>query len=68
MENTGSNAYWTMTPAADASPYKEFIVTSNPNIYYESVTTSHYLRPVIALLSSTRVTGNGTKTDPFVVS
>ena len=67
MENTGSNAYWTMTPAADASPYKEFIVTSNPNIYYESVTASHYLRPVIALLSSTKVTGSGTKTDPFVV-
>lgn len=67
-ENTGTNPYWTMTPAANGAPYEMFYVSSSHKIDIEALTYSYYIRPVIALLSSTKVTGSGTKTDPFVVS
>lgn len=68
LENTGQNSYWTMTPASDGTKVNVFYVSGSPNLYTEVVTSTYYIRPVIALLSSTRVTGSGTKTDPFVVS
>ena len=56
-----------MSSAGNGSPYEVFFVKDGTSIDYDILTERHYIRPVIALLSSTKVTGSGTKTDPFVV-
>ena len=61
------DTYWTMSSAGNGSPYEVFFVKDGTSIDYDILTERHYIRPVIALLSSTKVTGSGTKTDPFVV-
>lgn len=61
------DTYWTMSSAGNGSPYEVFFVKDGTSIDYNILTERHYIRPVIALLSSTKVTGSGTKTDPFVV-
>lgn len=62
------DTYWTMSSAGNDSPYEVFFVKDGTSIDYDILTERHYIRPVIALLSSTKVTGSGTKTDPFVVN
>ena len=62
------DTYWTMSSAVNGSPYEVFFVKDGTSIDYDILTERHYIRPVIALLSSTKVTGSGTKTDPFVVN
>lgn len=62
------DTYWTMSSAGNVSPYEVFFVKDGTSIDYDILTERHYIRPVIALLSSTKVTGSGTKTDPFVVN
>lgn len=62
------DTYWTMSSAGNGSPYEVFFVKDGTSIDYDILTERHYIRPVIALLSSTKVTGSGTKTDPFVVN
>lgn len=65
--STGGDTYWTMSSAGDGTPYEVFSVKDGTSIDYNILTERHYIRPVIALLSSTKVTGSGTNTDPFVV-
>lgn len=65
--STEGDTYWTMSSAGNGSPYEVFFVKDGTSIDYDILTERHYIRPVIALLSSTKVTGSGTKTDPFVV-
>ena len=62
------DTYWTMSSAGNGSPYEVFFVKDGTSIDYDILTERHYIRPVIALLSSTKVTGSGTKTDPLVVN
>lgn len=64
---TEGETYWTMSSAGNGTPYEVFFVKDGTSIDYNILTERHYIRPVIALLSSTKVTGSGTKTDPFVV-
>lgn len=66
--STEGDTYWTMSSAGNGSPYEVFFVKDGTSIDYDILTERHYIRPVIALLSSTKVTGSGTKTDPFVVN
>ena len=65
--STEGDTYWTMSSAGTGSPFEVFFVKDGTSIDYDILTERHYIRPVIALLSSTKVTGSGTKTDPFVV-
>ena len=67
QENTGTNWWWSLSP-----------INFNGNIAYVWYVNSGYLdainvdlysgvRPVISLISSTNVTGDGTSENPFIV-
>ena len=61
--------WWTMSPAGFASgtSYVWFVSTAG-NINRNYVTSADRLRPVLILNADTLVTGDGTSSDPFVVS
>ena len=64
---TGST-YWIMSPYIFYSGYAyEFNVYSNGNFFYNYVSDSFGVRPVLSLKSDISVTGTGTQNDPFVV-
>ena len=72
--NTG-NIYWTMTPAGGYIPFggtgwyaSVFAVNASGLTDDYGVSSAVGLRPVVNLKSDVTITGNGTKTDPYVVS
>ena len=61
--------FWTMSPAGFVSNFSSlWYVTTSGGIDNNSVSTTLRLRPVIILNADTLVTGDGTSSDPFVVS
>ena len=67
QENTGTNYWWSLSPGRfDGSGAFVWYVGSG---YLTSYYVHNYfvLRPVISLISSTNVTGDGTSENPYVV-
>ena len=67
--------FWTMTPAGYYNPFGftywgsfVFIVITSGSIDDYSADSTVGLRPVINLKSSVKVSGNGTKSSPYVIS
>ncbi|MDO4375595.1 MAG: hypothetical protein Q4C33_00245 [bacterium] len=77
-ENTGSNLWWTMTPAyfSKATDYSPSTVKTEAHVLNVSgkisnatPATAYGLRPAIALLSSTKISsGTGTSEDPYIIN
>ena len=64
-----SIAWWTMSPAGFASGYSTvWVVPATGSIGSHNVNYTYRLRPVLILNADTLVTGDGTSSDPFVVS
>jgi len=67
QENTGTTWWWSLSPrvfnGSDANVWN--VVSGDLNINY--VYYVNGLRPVISLISSTNVTGDGTSENPYVV-
>ena len=67
QENTGMNGWWSLSPydfyGSKASVWR--VSSGDLNSNYVGIV--HGLRPVISLISSTNVTGNGTSENPFIV-
>ena len=61
--------WWTMSPAGFATGYSDvWRVNTAGNVLIGTVNTTFRLRPVLILNADTLVTGDGTSSDPFVVS
>ena len=68
QENTGTNWWWSLSPYVfDGSSARVWGVISG-YLNYGSVYGDRGLRPVISLISSTSVTGNGTSEDPYIIN
>ncbi len=67
QENTGTNVWWSLSPRGfnGGGAYVWHVDSGDLDYYY--VNYNYGLRPVISLISSTNVTGNGTSEDPYVV-
>ena len=66
QENTGTTWWWSLSPYVfDGSNAVVWGVGSG--LYVINVVGSNGLRPVISLISSTNVTGDGTSENPYVV-
>ena len=67
QENTGTNWWWSLSPYGfDGSNARVWIVYSG-RLNGNSVNADYGVRPVISLISSTNVTGDGTSENPFIV-
>ena len=67
QENTGTNWWWSLSPGYfDGSDACVWFVYSG-GLDNDGVNSSDGLRPVISLISSTNVTGDGTSENPYVV-
>ena len=67
QENTGTNWWWSLSPGnfLGGNAYVWFVVSGR--LGYSNVNNGNGLRPVISLISSTNVTGDGTSENPYVV-
>ena len=62
--------YWALSPVAlyDTGKYVTIgSIHSIGRVYDDAVSSTFGVRPVVSLISSTHVTGEGTKTNPYVV-
>ena len=67
QENTGTTWWWSLSPRGfDGSVARVWGVYSG-GLYSDGVDGGDGLRPVISLISSTNVTGDGTSENPYVV-
>ena len=67
QENTGTTWWWSLSPSDfDGSNADVWDVVSG-DLGYNYVDDDYGLRPVISLISSTNVTGDGTSENPYVV-
>ena len=67
QENTGTTWWWSLSPGGfDGSAAGVWLVNSGV-LNYNRVRHNNGLRPVISLISSTNVTGDGTSENPYVV-
>ena len=67
QENTGTTWWWSLSPRGfDGSDAGVWGVDSG-NLGYDYLSYGNGLRPVISLISSTNVTGDGTSENPYVV-
>ena len=69
------NSFWTMTPAGGYNPFGYaywgaivFNVNASGGFDDRNVSNTGGLRPVVNLKSGVKITGSGTKTNPYVVS
>ena len=68
QENTGTTWWWSLSPDAfDGSDAYVWLVNSGSLSNNRGVNSNGGLRPVISLISSTNVTGDGTSENPYVV-
>ena len=68
QENTGTTWWWSLSPGYfGGSDAFVWYVYSGVLYNYSGVNGSNGLRPVISLISSTNVTGDGTSENPYVV-
>ena len=67
QENTGTNWWWSLSPYYfnGNNAYVWFVFSGRLN--GNSVNADYGVRPVISLISSTSVTGDGTSENPFIV-
>ena len=67
QENTGTNWWWSLSPYYfnGNNAYVWFVFSGRLN--GNSVNADYGVRPVISLISSTNVTGDGTSENPFIV-
>lgn len=63
LENTGNEAWWTMSPFQNNMVF----CVSYGNVTFNDFYSSAEVRPSIALNSDVTVTGSGTSEDPYIV-
>ena len=67
QENTGTTWWWSLSPGNFDGSYANVWVVGSGDLSYDYVNDYDGLRPVISLISSTNVTGDGTSENPYVV-
>ena len=67
QENTGTNWWWSLSPDIFGGSNAYVWGVYSGRLYDGVVGGNHGLRPVISLISSTNVTGDGTSENPFIV-
>ena len=67
QENTGTTWWWSLSPFYFDGSYAFVWVVNSGYLDSDYVNSNHGLRPVISLISSTNVTGDGTSENPYVV-
>ena len=67
QENTGTTWWWSLSPIDFGGSYAYVWGVGSGNLSYGSVSDGLGVRPVISLISSTNVTGDGTSENPFIV-
>ena len=67
QENTGTTWWWSLSPSRFSGGYAYVWGVGSGNLGYYIVSNYIGLRPVISLISSTNVTGDGTSENPYVV-
>ena len=67
QENTGTTWWWSLSPYSFGGSVALVWDVGSGDLNYNYVIGSVGLRPVISLISSTNVTGDGTSENPYVV-
>ena len=67
QENTGTNWWWSLSPSYFGGSYANVWGVGSGYLGNRGVSFGNGLRPVISLISSTNVTGDGTSENPYVV-
>ncbi len=67
QENTGTTWWWSLSPYDFYGSYAYVWYVGSGYLDYYYVNDNSGLRPVISLISSTNVTGDGTSENPYVV-
>ena len=67
QENTGTTWWWSLSPYYFSGSDGDVWGVSSGDLYSYFVNVGSGLRPVISLISSTNVTGDGTSENPYVV-
>ena len=67
QENTGTTWWWSLSPYYFVGSYASVWRVGSGDLRGYSVGSNGGLRPVISLISSTNVTGDGTSENPYVV-
>ena len=67
QENTGTNWWWSLSPRYFNGGHASVSRVDSGRLFGDYVGISGGLRPVISLISSTNVTGDGTSENPYVV-
>ena len=67
QENTGTTWWWSLSPDYFSGSYAYVWFVYSGNLSDDYVYNDNGLRPVISLISSTNVTGDGTSENPYVV-
>ena len=67
QENTGTNWWWSLSPHYFLGISAGVWFVDSGNLNNNNVYNNDGVRPVISLISSTNVTGDGTSENPFIV-
>ena len=67
QENTGTNWWWSLSPSGFNGNYARVWRVYSGSLDHNNVSDDNGVRPVISLISSTNVTGDGTSENPFIV-
>ena len=67
QENTGTTWWWSLSPSYFSGSYAFVWGVYSGGLGGDVVSIGYGLRPVISLISSTNVTGDGTSENPYVV-
>ena len=67
QENTGTNWWWSLSPFDFDGSYASVWSVGSGHLGNRNVNLNAGLRPVISLISSTNVTGDGTSENPYIV-
>ena len=67
QENTGTTWWWSLSPDDFYGSDARVWIVGSGDVYGNVVVGDRGLRPVISLISSTNVTGDGTSENPYVV-
>ena len=68
QENTGTNWWWSLSPYYFNGSFADVWLVGSGNLDGIDVGNGYGLRPVISLISSTNVTGEGTSSTPFIIN
>ena len=67
QENTGTTWWWSLSPRGFVGSFAGVWDVASGYLRHNGVDFGNGLRPVISLISSTNVTGDGTSENPYVV-